>query len=73
MGCLDEFDMDEYKEMLRQETYEEAFEEGKKRGQWDGEKRVILRMLQTGKTPESIAEFSGYPLEFVKQVAEENQ
>ena len=35
-----------------------------------GEERIIIRMLENGRTPEEIAQFTGMPIQWVREIAE---
>ena len=53
--CITEFDEKVYTDGIREE----------------GRRDDIIRMLKSNKSPEQIAEFCGYDLEYVKKIQEE--
>ena len=57
--CITEFDEKVYTDGIREEGREE------------GRKEDIINMLRKNKTPEQIAEFCGYDLEYVKAIQKE--
>ena len=46
-------------------------EEGIEKGRTEGRREDIICMLENNKSPEQIAEFCGYDLEYVKTIQEE--
>lgn len=46
-------------------------EEGIEKGRSEGRREDIICMLENNKSPEQIAEFCGYDLEYVKTIQEE--
>ena len=81
--CITEFDEKVYTDGIREEGREEGRAEGRKEGRAEGRKEGraegreegrrddIIRMLKSNKSPEQIAEFCGYDLEYVKKIQEE--
>ena len=50
---------------------EEGIEKGIEKGKTEGRREDIICMLENNKSPEQIAEFCGYDLEYVKTIQEE--
>ena len=46
----------------------QGFEQGHTEGRAEGVRLMIVNMLETGKTPEAIAEFCGCSLDLVKDI-----
>jgi len=66
--CLTEYDEAETMEMFR----EEGREEGLKEGLREGQSRIIMKMLEKGKSPAEIADLCDLPIELVSKVEDES-
>ena len=69
--CITEFDEKIYTDGIREEGREEGRKEGRAEGREEGRRDDIIRMLKSNKSPEQIAEFCGYDLEYVKSIQED--
>ena len=67
--CLTEYDEAETMEMFREEGREEGLREGLREGQ----SRIIMKMLEKGKSPAEIADLCDLPIELVSKVEEQLQ
>ena len=52
-------------------AWKDQWLDGKSEGREEGRREDIIRMLKNKKTPEQIAEFCDYDLEYVKSIQEE--
>ena len=71
--CLTEYNEAETMQRFKEEGREEGREEGIAEGAAIRDEQKITEMLQSGRTPEAISDFCGYPLKQVLSVRKKLQ